>query len=107
MRSKFIRDKIESFIDENKALIKRMYGEFVMLTDGTVGVGVGGERGGYSRRRSTREIYEHEVPEVLGSVYLNTPSATYGKEGNTTRVTRQTVNPPRNGVPKQQPKSNR
>jgi len=72
--------------------------------DGVDGSGAGA--GGYSRRRSTREVYEHEVPDVLGDIYLNTPSTASGRGGNGTRFTRQTVNPSQ-GKPMEQPKSNR
>jgi hypothetical protein len=110
------RENIERFIDENKALIKRMYGEFVMNADGgPPGAGAGGGNG--LLRRTAREVYEDEVAEFFGTSKsanlagnLKHPSATAhtnGTEGQShTRRTRQTVNP-RNGSPTQQPKSNR
>jgi len=66
----------------------------------TVTGGYGGPGGtGNILRRSTREVYEDEVPNFF--------SNSYAGPGNKTRTTRQTVNPPQNGAPTEQPKSNR
>ncbi|OXA59156.1 hypothetical protein Fcan01_04225 [Folsomia candida] len=116
-------DNIERFIDENKALIKRMYGEFVM-NDGPAGgetLGAGGlGGGGNALRRSAREVYEHEVEEFFGksktAKFANRAenlhpdqknnSTNGGGQTSHSRKVRQTVNP-KNGGPTQQPKSNR
>ena len=92
---KHSRESIERFIDENKALIKRMYGEFAMLGSEEYGP-VGGSVGNILRR-SAREVYEEEVPDYIAKEHSN---------GNHTRKARQTVNP-RTGGPTEQPKSNR
>ncbi|CAG7721781.1 unnamed protein product [Allacma fusca] len=102
-------DRIERFIDENKALIKRMYGEFSMNLDTYVG-----PVGGNTLRRSTREVYEDEVPDFLSEAFQkhNGKRSSGASAGNATdsdshvRTSRQTVNP-RNGSPTQQPKSNK
>lgn len=127
------REKIEGFIDENKALIRRMYGEFIMTPDaGPIGGG-GGGGGGNSLRRSTRDIFEDDLPEILPGSNKNTKAKRTAHHndkhdklelhappdddhmnapaGNSTasahvRATRQTVNN-RNGGPSQQPRSNR
>lgn len=46
----FFRDRIELFIDENKALMKRMYGEFNMVPE--YGPGEGGSGRGKKRKRA-------------------------------------------------------
>ncbi|ODM95494.1 hypothetical protein Ocin01_11183 [Orchesella cincta] len=122
-------NNIERFIDENKALIKRMYGEFIMNSEAYVG-----PVGSNTLRRSTRDVFEHEVPDLLPSPHSKkkrsahahhqadhdaNPTALHNLpddfddhlQGNGTvsshvRSTRQTVNN-RNGGPTQQPKSNR
>jgi hypothetical protein len=112
-------NNIERFIDENKALIKRMYGEFSMSSDTFAG-----PPGSNSLRRNAREIFEEDVPPILSPTKLHQssagnpqqPTVLDGAEGNSGNATlgngayerskRQTVNP-RNGGPTQQPKSNR
>lgn len=51
------RDPIEKFIDENKALIRRMYGEFQAPPPGSDGGSGGG--GGGGNRRSVRQAPGH------------------------------------------------
>ena len=104
----FHRDRIERFIDENKALIKRMYGEFSMNPDSYVG-----PVGGNTLRRNAREVFEDEVPNVFAHPDIqkhNMHRRNAGSFDNSTdshvRTSRQTVNP-RNGGPTQQPKSNK
>jgi hypothetical protein len=121
------RNNIERYIDENKALIKRMYGEFIMNSDSSplTGATSTGTGGGNALRRSAREVYESEVEEFFGkskNSKLSHLAENLKNEGeeeeeeigetpphNSTekvRKVRQTVNP-KNGNPTQQPKSNR
>jgi len=71
--------------------------------------GYGGPVGtGNILRRSAREVFEHEVPDYFSNsnpnIILNSGNQTSGPGS---RHTRQTVNPPKNGAPTEQPKSNR
>ena len=115
MNMRICRDRIERFIDDNKALTKRMYGEFIMspgpapsgpVPTSYVGVGTGSVGGNVLRRsaRDTHDIYEDEVPSFFGDSH----QFSYMRDGNGThkRTRRQTVNT-RNGGPAQKPKSNK
>ncbi|XP_011871972.1 PREDICTED: uncharacterized protein LOC105564301 [Vollenhovia emeryi] len=55
-------ERIERFIDENKALMKRMYGDFEMSPEhGNHGLS---ERGHHTRtRRKSREARRHDIPD--------------------------------------------
>lgn len=53
------RERIEHFIDENKALMKRMYGVFEMNS----GYG-SSDHGHHARtRRKSRETRKHDIPD--------------------------------------------
>ena len=54
-------ERIERFIDENKALMKRMYGDFEM----TSGYGSSTRESGHRtrRRRKSREVVKHDIPD--------------------------------------------
>jgi len=53
------RERIERFIDENKALMKRMYGDFEMNP------GYGSSEPGHRTRtrRKSREARRHDIPD--------------------------------------------
>lgn len=48
-------ERIERFIDENKALMKRMYGEFEMSPESS--------EHGHRTRRKSRETRKHDIPD--------------------------------------------
>lgn len=52
-------ERIERFIDENKALMKRMYGDFEM----NPGHGHSSEHGHHRTRRRSREARKHDIPD--------------------------------------------
>ncbi len=84
-----------------------MYGEFVMLSSEGEG-GYGGPVGtGNILRRSAREVYEHEVPDYFGNPTVIQSGGNSTNNTTHSRHARQTVNPPKNGAPTEQPKSNR
>ena len=77
----------------------------MMSSDGEGGYG-GPVGTGNILRRSAREIYEHEVPDYFSKPDIIKNNGNY-TSGNHSRHARQTVNPPKNGAPTEQPKSNR
>lgn len=59
----FFRERIERFIDENKALMKRMYGDFEMSSGYGSPTRETGHHRTRRRRRKSREAVKHDIPD--------------------------------------------
>ncbi|XP_001356715.3 protein spaetzle 3 [Drosophila pseudoobscura] len=58
-------DKIERFIDDNKALMRRMYGDFEMNMEGPAGGGSGAGGGGRNQQAKVRKRRFIDEPDIF------------------------------------------